>query len=131
MNFADTGAFLSLYHRNDQHHREALALWPLIERPVFTSNLVIAELARLLSHRIGHEYAVANIADIYNSTTITVLPSTRADEIGALDWMLRFAGQNVSFTDCVSFSLMRRNRIRTAFTFDRHFLLAGFQIFKP
>ena len=80
-------------------------------------------------HRIGYRYTIENIADIYRSPTLTILPSTRADELAALQWMHKFADQDVSFTDCVSFALMRRNRIRTAFTFDRHFLLAGFRIF--
>jgi len=130
MNFADTGAFLSLFHGNDQHHREALVLWPLVERPVLTSNLVLAELAKLLSHRMGYPFAIACIADIYDSPRFRILPSTRADEIASLDWMRKFADQGVSFTDCVSFALMTRYRIRTAFSFDRHFLLAGFQIFR-
>ena len=40
----------------------------------------------------------------------------------------KFADQQVSFTDCVSFVLMRRNRLERAFTFDRHFASAGFEI---
>ena len=37
------------------------------------------------------------------------------------------ADQEVSFTDCVSFALMREAGIRRAFSFDRHFDLLGFQ----
>ena len=131
MNFADTGAFLSLFHGNDQHHRDAVRLWPLVESPVFTSNLVIAELAKLLSHGMGYNLEIACIADIYDSSRFRILSSTRADELAALEWMRKFADQDVSFIDCVSFALMRRHRIRMAFTFDRHFLLAGFEIFTP
>jgi uncharacterized protein len=42
--------------------------------------------------------------------------------------MRKYADQGVSFTDCVSFAIMRRHKIRTAFTFDRHFKLAGFNV---
>ena len=38
------------------------------------------------------------------------------------------AAQGVSFTDCISFVLMAGHGIRTAFSFDNHFLLAGFEI---
>jgi predicted nucleic acid-binding protein len=35
--------------------------------------------------------------------------------------------QKVSFTDCVSFTLMREAGIQTAFAFDSHFERAGFK----
>ncbi|RLB20138.1 MAG: VapC toxin family PIN domain ribonuclease, partial [Deltaproteobacteria bacterium] len=34
-----------------------------------------------------------------------------------------------SFTDCVSFVLMKSQNIKRVFTFDQHFQIAGFQIF--
>ena len=39
----------------------------------------------------------------------------------------KYANQNVSFTDCISFVLMRRQGIKRAFTFGRHFAHAGFR----
>lgn len=36
------------------------------------------------------------------------------------------ADKEWSLTDCVSFAAMRRNGIRTAFTFDAHFKQFGF-----
>jgi predicted nucleic acid-binding protein len=57
-----------------------------------------------------------------------VLPSTRDDEIEAIRRMRKYADNEISFTDCISFAMMRRLRIRRAFTFDHHFRDAGFQI---
>ena len=128
MNFADSGAFLAKLHRNDQHSREATRLWPTLERPVKTSNLVIAEVAKLLAWRQGYPFAAARIADLYASDTIDIIESKREDEIEALRWMRKFADQHIGFVDCVSFAIMRRHKIRTAFTFDRHFRLAGFHV---
>ncbi|MFZ2800838.1 MAG: hypothetical protein WAZ30_11475 [Syntrophorhabdus sp.] len=34
----------------------------------------------------------------------------------------------VSYTDCISFVLMRSSKIDRAFTFDKHFEIAGFLI---
>jgi predicted nucleic acid-binding protein len=45
-------------------------------------------------------------------------------------WVARFSrrDQSIGFVDCLSFALMRRHRIPAAFTFDRHFELAGFPL---
>jgi len=42
--------------------------------------------------------------------------------------MSKFADQGVSFTDCLSFRLMKRHRIRSVFGFDHHFTAAGFRV---
>ncbi len=47
------------------------------------------------------------------------------DELAALE-LLKDADK-VSFTDCVSFALMRRAGLRQAYTFD-HFRRAGFEV---
>ena len=51
------------------------------------------------------------------------------DEIAALEFFEKYADQKVSFMDCVSFILMRKNKLRRVFTFDHHFALAGFTMF--
>ena len=68
------------------------------------------------------------LADLYKSPKIDIVQSGREDELDALRWMRKYADQDISFTDCVSFALMRRHKIRAAFTFDRHFKLAGFEV---
>jgi predicted nucleic acid-binding protein len=126
--FADTGAFLALYLRRDQYHRQAVKLWPTVAPPVLTSNHVMDELATLLGRQAGFSEAANRIQDLYHSPTIDILASTREDELDAVSLMRKFADQDISFTDCMSFAIMRRQRIRTAFTFDRHFRDAGFRV---
>jgi predicted nucleic acid-binding protein len=89
---------------------------------------VIDELATLLGRIAGYRYAADHIDDLYASESIDVLPSTRDDEVEAIRWMRKYADKEISFTDCVSFAIMRRTGIRLVFTFDRHFRAAGFQI---
>jgi predicted nucleic acid-binding protein len=99
-----------------------------VKPPLVTSNHVVDELATSLGRLAGFRYAADCVADLYASPMIDILGSTREDELEALRWMRKYADQHISFTDCVSFALMRRHRIRAAFTFDRHFKLAGFEV---
>ena len=84
-------------------------------------------MAGLLARRAGYEYTADCVARILAAPEIEVVRSTRDDEIAALQWMRKFADQRIGFVDCVSFAIMHRLKIRTAFTFDRHFRLAGFR----
>jgi predicted nucleic acid-binding protein len=51
-----------------------------------------------------------------------VIWSSRGSTSGA--WILH----ELSAVDATSFAVMRRARIRTAFTFDHHFAAAGFRL---
>jgi predicted nucleic acid-binding protein len=127
--FVDTGAFLAKYLRSDQHHAESLAVWERIERNkerVSTSNMVISELATLMARRSTYSFAAETIRNLYDSDIFDILRPDREDERLALRFFEKYADQEVSFTDCLSFALMRAHSIRQAFAFDRHFDLPGF-----
>lgn len=128
MIFVDTGAFLALYLKRDQYHRQAHKTFRALPRPFSTSNHVVDELATLLGRIADYRYAADRIEDLYASESIEVLLSTRDDEIEAIRWMRKYSDKEISFTDCISFAVMRRLGIHSAFTFDRHFRDAGFEI---
>jgi predicted nucleic acid-binding protein len=50
------------------------------------------------------------------------------DELRDLHFFLKYADQCISFTDCLSFVVMKNHRVKRVFTFDRHFAYAGFEI---
>ncbi len=130
MIFVDAGAFIARFRRSDDHH--ALAQWGWVQleklnRPCFTSNLVIAEAARGIARTVGAVAAVTVVKSILESD-ITVLRGSVEEESDALTLMLKYADQKIGFTDCVSFVEMRRNKIRRVFGFDRHFERAGFTL---
>jgi predicted nucleic acid-binding protein len=129
--FVDTGALLARHVKTDQHHRKALSVWSDLgggHLPrLFTSNLVLSESLTLISRRAGQLFAAEVGHSLFTSSRLEILRPTAADELNALVIFRKFADQNVSFADCVSFVLMRSHRIARAFTFDRHFRLAGFE----
>lgn len=134
MIFIDTGAFVARFVRRDGNHSLAMRGWAQIERQdlaCFTSNFVLDEAFTLLGRRASYAFAAERARSLLASHALTILRPDETDETGAVELFAKFADQKVSFTDCVSFALMRRSRLEQAFTFDRHFSDAGFQIWPP
>lgn len=130
MIFIDTGAFLARYLVNDQHHEAAEALWEKIraerERCI-TTNFVLDETFTLLARRANYSFAAEKARLVYGSSAMKILRPDFLAELAALKLFEKFADQEVSFTDCISFVLMREAGIQTAFSFDSHFARAGFK----
>lgn len=131
MIFIDTGAFLARYVAEDRLHQQAVAGWERLAQEraaAFTSSLVLSETFTLLARRAGHAFAAQRARHILDSGSLTVLRPTERQDREALVLFETFADQNVSFADCSSFALMRHHRIKHAFAFDRHFAMAGFDL---
>lgn len=131
MIFVDTGAFIARYVRRDGHHARARRVWAEIERvrsACFTSNFVLDETFTLLGRQSSYSFAAERARALLRSKALTILRPDAEDELAALDLFAKFDDQEVSFTDCTSFALMRRHRLNRIFTFDRHFLDAGFEV---
>ncbi len=129
MIFIDTGAFIARYIARDQHHQEATRLWAKLEtaRPLcWTSNHVLDEVFTLLGRIAGNPFAAARAANLYDSRILCILRPDESLEREALSVFVKYADQKVSFTDSLSFVLMKRHQLRSAFTFDGHFEMAGF-----
>ena len=133
MTFIDTGAFLARYLPDDQHHKTATALWEKIRathEPCVTSNFVLDETFTLLARRASYSFAAEKARLVYSTTALKILRPDADAELAALDLFEKFADQEISFTDCVSFALMREAGIRQVFSFDADFERAGFKKWK-
>ena len=131
MIFVDTGAFLARYLVRDQYHDRAVAGWEGIARDglrCFTSNFVLDETLTLLGRWAGHAFAAERARLMFSSRVLTILRPGREEEVEALQDFVRCADQKVSYTDCISFVLMRANKLKRAFGFDQHFRMAGFEL---
>ena len=129
MIYIDTGAFIARYIANDQFHVQATSQWTNSRNSkLYTSNVVIDETLTLLSRRAGGEFANKKGHSIYASPLFTILRPDKKDEIAALEYLLKYADQSISYTDCISFTLMQKFRIETVFGFDKHFELAKFKL---
>lgn len=128
--FVDTGAFLAKEIASDQHHAAANTFWQKIarDRPrLYSSEHVLDETATLLARRTSYAWAAQWGHDVL-SAGIEWLPSESQDLLDAFGLMKKFADQAVSFTDSLSFVLMKKAGVRDVFGFDGHFAAAGFRL---
>lgn len=127
----DTGALLAIANPRDQYHERAVATGRRFlstgGRWVGTT-LVLAELHGHLLQRTSPGTARALLARLLEDPAYEWLDaSSELVREATVRWLERFADQRFSLTDAVSFEVMRRLRLRRAFAFDRHFVVAGFQ----
>ena len=132
MIYIDTGAFLGRYLEKDQYHKKALKKWKQVEElkhKCVTSNFVLDETFTLLGRWGNYKYAAERANLIYSSQVIDILRPDHNDELAAIEMFRKFSDQKISYTDCISFVLMKKMKIKQAFSFDRHFVAAGFKLY--
>jgi predicted nucleic acid-binding protein len=131
MIFVDTRAWIARFSRRDQYHEPAAEAWTKLRASndrLFTSDSVFVETITFLARNVSPAAAIEAGRFLHGWNKLTVLRTAKDDEAAAIALLEKFADQSVGFVDCLSFALMRRHRIPTAFTFDRHFELAGFRV---
>ena len=123
MVFVDTAAFFAIENERDRHHPKAVEarddLMSSGSRLV-TSDYVLDEVYTLIRMRVGHRASVDFGESIHASRFFRIEPVTPSDFEAAWRIFSRYTDKLFSFTDCTSFALMERLRIKTAFTFDRN-----------
>lgn len=127
--FVDASAWYALADKHDANHRKAAGIYPVLLSTygrLITSNLVIAEAYVLILRELGHEAASAFLERIRTSSRITRVYSTEDIESEARVMLAKYGDHDFSYADAVSFTVMKRQKIRKAFAFDKHFLTAGF-----
>ena len=128
--FVDTSAWYPLLVAAHPNHRVlADALRALIarRRRLVTTNLVVAETHALLLRRVGRPAALAFVRTVGEPPNLVIRSSRELEERALRDWLERYADQDFSFADAVSFALMAERAIEEALTLDHHFTVAGFR----
>ncbi len=125
--FVDTSALYSLGSIRDPNHTLASArISHLIESErLLTHNYVVTETVALLHRRHGPR-PVARVRMLLEAVECVWID----DELhnAALDRILDRGRDGPSFVDHVSFEVMERHGIDTAFAFDADFRTAGFRL---
>ncbi|MCX7840568.1 MAG: type II toxin-antitoxin system VapC family toxin [Anaerolineae bacterium] len=128
--FVDTSAWIAVANQGDNNHTAALYIYPRLlanYQRLVTTNLVIAEVYITLRYELGHRAALTFLENVRTSPRIERVFSTPTLEQEAETILRRYDDQDFSYTDAVSFALMKARGIKEAFTFDKHFSVMGFR----
>jgi predicted nucleic acid-binding protein len=123
--FLDTSAIYALVDKGDVNYRRANELFEqIIEERLLTHSYVITESISLIQKRLGLALATSFEMTTRNFEVLWVTEEIHREAV------TRWASgrRTLSFVDTVSFVVMKRHGIDTAFAFDSDFVAAGFNV---
>ena len=129
--FCDSGAWIALALSRDPLHQAAVQQWELLQRSgakLHTSIPVVIETFTFLDRNANRDVAMLWRESIYRSGMIKMLPCELRALEQSWEYFRRADLHKLSAVDATSFAIMRRTRIRTAYTFDHRFTAAGFRL---
>jgi predicted nucleic acid-binding protein len=129
--FVDTGAWIALALSRDPFHARAREAWDNLQGAgarLHTSVPVILETFTFLDRNTVRDVALAWQDSLAQVAALHILTVTPADLEEAWPFFQRRDLHKLSAVDATSFVLMSHEKIRTAFTFDHHFAMAGFRL---
>jgi uncharacterized protein len=129
--FVDSGAWIALALARDPLHESARAQWEILRgaaAKLHTSIPVVIETFTFLERNARRDVALAWKEAIYTPGTVKLVPCGLEDLEQSWTYFRRADLHKLSAVDATSFVIMKRLRIRIAFTFDHHFAAAGFRL---
>ena len=123
----DTSAFLAVLDRDDANHPAAKARWiEMLDRgdELISHNYILVETSAVALRKLGLEAIRVLERDVV--PVLRLVWVTRELHEAAAGAHLVAGRRTLSLVDCVSFEVMRRTGVLTAFAFDRHFREYGY-----
>ena len=132
----DTGAWIALSDRKDQHHRDAVAIYTRLKRQrerLLTTDYWVDETVTRLRYDLSHSSAVKFLDFIERAEETGVLTVVEIDRTlfqEAKRLFRQYNSAKLSFTDCTSFAVCQMYKISEAFAFDQHFTMIGMTLLR-
>lgn len=128
--FVDTSGFYSLLVQAEGMHQEAVEFMARAARErkrFITTDYVLDESVALLRAR-GYGRLLAPLFETMDASSAVRVEWTTPERFHETrTFCLQHADKSWSFTDCLSFVVMRELKLREALTSDIHFEQAGFR----
>lgn len=127
--FLDSAYVVALAQSTDAHHSPAVEMSKqLVTHRVLsvTTGAVLLEIGNALARVKSREAAIRFITHLQNSPAVEIIPLTK--DLLAAGWELfrQRPDKDWSWTDCISFVVMKERGLKQALTSDGHFEQAGF-----
>jgi predicted nucleic acid-binding protein len=129
--FVDSGAWIALALSRDPLHARAREQWDMLlgaGAKLHTSVPVVIETFTFLDRSATRDVALTWKEWIYKSGKIKILACELRDLHESWEYFRRAELHKLSAVDATSFVIMKRARIRLAYTFDHHFAVLGFRL---
>src|SRR5438477_6152457 len=129
--FVDSGAWIALALTRDPLHMQAREQWELLQgagAKLHTSVPVVIETFTFLDRNALRDVALAWKDSVYKTGIVKILACELRDLEQSWDYFRRNDLHKLSVVDATSFAIMKRARIRLAYTFDHHFAAVGFRL---
>jgi predicted nucleic acid-binding protein len=129
--FVDSGAWIALALSRDVLHQQAREQWELLlgaGARLHTSVSVVVETFTFLDRNANRDVALTWKDFIMIPGAVNILPCELRDLEQSWEYFRRVDLHKLSAVDATSFAIMRRAKIRIAYTFDHHFAVAGFRL---
>lgn len=129
--FVDSGAWIALALSRDPLHTQAREQWDTLRgagAKLHTSIPIVIETFTFLERNANRDVALAWKESIYKPGMVKILPCELRDLAQSWEYFRRTDLHKLSAVDATSFAIMKRARIRLAYTFDHHFSVVGFRL---
>lgn len=127
--FVDSSALYALVDAGQEEHEAIAAEWRELlsgDAHLITSNYVVLETVALVQRRLGMPALRDLTRDLLPSMQICWV--TEEVHRAAESALLVTDRRGLSLVDCVSFEVMRENRVHTALTLDSDFMRMSFEV---
>lgn len=130
--FIDTDVLVAINDKSDALHQKANKTWQALalkaeQYSVYTSTNVLLETLTIVSQRLGKKKAIQLLEELRSGAFIVIHPSEET-VLEAEKIFCQIKSKNISYADCLSFAIMREQKMKLVFSFDRDFKKMGFKL---
>ena len=126
--FADTSFFIAYLNPRDVNHVVACEYMTTADDPIVTTQWVLAELGNFLAEGPNRRLFGPLVRALSAEDRFEILTADDESFVRGCELFVRRPDKEWSFTDCVSFNVMKDREITDALTADHHFEQAGFTL---